>query len=103
MSKFKLSHFFVAIGLGANRLKGNISGKLFAERMFQLLTNMAQKNKFSIKDFFSKYDQIRRKLRISSYLPEEIVNGKLHFLCSENLVKQAMFTTHFDFVLIFIF
>ena len=29
--------------------------------------------KFSIKDFFSKCDQIRRKLRI---------NGKLHFLCS---------------------
>ena len=28
--------------------------------------------KFSVKDFFSKYDQIRRKL-----------NGKLHFLCSD--------------------
>ena len=31
----------------------------------------AQKMKFSIKDFFSKCDQIRRKL-----------NGKRHFLCS---------------------
>ena len=28
----------------------------------------AQKMKFSIKDFFSKYDQIRRKLRIWSHL-----------------------------------
>ena len=36
----------------------------------------AQKMKFSIKDFFSKCDQIRRKLT------EEILNGKLHFLCS---------------------
>ena len=27
-----------------------------------------QKLKFSIKDFFNKYDQIRRKLRIWSYL-----------------------------------
>ena len=30
--------------------------------------NNAQKLKFPIKDFFSKYDQIRRKLRIWSYL-----------------------------------
>ena len=28
----------------------------------------AQKIKFSIKDFFNKYDQIRRKLRIWSHL-----------------------------------
>ena len=28
----------------------------------------AQKMKFSIKDFFSKYDKIRRKLRIWSHL-----------------------------------
>ena len=30
--------------------------------------NIAQKMKFSIKDFFSKCDQIRRFLRIWSYL-----------------------------------
>ena len=30
--------------------------------------NTAQKMKFSIKDFFSKCDQIRRKLRIWSHL-----------------------------------
>ena len=28
----------------------------------------AQKMKFSMKDFFSKFDQIRRKLRVSSHL-----------------------------------
>ena len=37
-----------------------------------------QKMKFSIKDFFSKRDQICRKLRIWSHLPKR----KLHFLCS---------------------
>ena len=38
--------------------------------------------KFSTKNFFSKCDQIRRKLRIWSHLPKEILTGKLHFLCS---------------------
>ena len=31
-------------------------------------SNIAQKMKFSIRDFFSKCDQIRRKLRIWSHL-----------------------------------
>ena len=44
-------------------------------------TNPAQKMKFSIKDFFSKCDQIRRDLVTFT---EEILNGKLYFLCSEN-------------------
>ena len=35
--------------------------------------------KFSIKDFFSKCDQIRTDL---GTFPEEIRNGKLHSLCS---------------------
>ena len=39
--------------------------------------------KLSIKDFFSKCDQIRRKLWIWSHLTEEILNGKLHFLCCD--------------------
>ena len=37
----------------------------------------AQKMTFSIKDFLSKCDQIRRTFT------EEIPNGKLHFLCSD--------------------
>ena len=37
----------------------------------------AQKMKFSIKDFFSKCDQTRRKLRIT--FTEEILNEKVHF------------------------
>ena len=40
-----------------------------------------QKMKFSIKDFFSKCDQICRKLRMATFT-EENLNRKLHFLCS---------------------
>ena len=50
--------------------------------------DIAQKLKFSFKDFFSKCDQIRS-------FTEEILNGKLHFLCrwrvgsaSRNWVRQ---------------
>ena len=42
----------------------------------------AQKMKFSITDFFSKYDYIRRKLRVWSDF-EEIVNRKLFFFFFE--------------------
>ena len=38
----------------------------------------AQKMKFSIKDYFSKYEQIRRKLVTFT---QETLNGKIHFLC----------------------
>ena len=40
----------------------------------------AQKMKFSIKGFFSKCDQTRRKHSVT--FCEEMLNGKLHFLCS---------------------
>ena len=41
-------------------------------------TNIAQKIMFSIKDFFSKCDQIRRFLQ--NWSTEEILNERLHFL-----------------------
>ena len=37
---------------------------------------------FSIKDLFSKCDQIRGKRRFR-HIIEEILNGKFHFLCSD--------------------
>ena len=43
--------------------------------------------KFSIKDFSSKCDQIRRKLE--NTFTGEILNGKLHFLCSERSLWVA--------------
>ena len=38
--------------------------------------------KFFIKDFLSKCDQISRKRADFVTFTEEILNGKLHFLCS---------------------
>ena len=52
---------------------------LIAKRCFIHYT--AQKMKLSIKDFFSKCDQIRTKLLVT--FSEEILNRKLHFWCSE--------------------
>ena len=46
----------------------------------------AQKMKFSIKDFFSKCDQIRA-------FTEKIFNGKLHFLCSAVLLFLKIFVS----------
>ena len=56
------------------------------------ICDTAQKMKFFNKDFFSKCDQIRRFLRIwrqkSADLvtfTEDILNGKLQFLCSARI------------------
>ena len=45
----------------------------------------AQKMKFSIKDFFSKCDQIHRKLRIWSHLLKKFVMENFIF-CPENMI-----------------
>ena len=50
--------------------------------------------KFSNKDFFSKYDQIRRNCGLATFT-EEILNGKLHFWCS---AKRACLDTMCVFV-----
>ena len=48
---------------------------------FQLAAtqNTAHKMKFSIKDFFSKYDQIRWKLRVWSHLLKKSIIEKFIF------------------------
>ena len=50
----------------------------------------AKKMKFSIKDFFSKYDQIRSFL---VKFTEQILNGKLRFLGSDMRNIQVCFVT----------
>ena len=50
-----------------------------------LRTDTVQKIKFSIKDFFSKCDQIRMVI-----FTDEILNGKLHFLCGETPVTECV-------------
>ena len=47
----------------------------------------AEKLKFSIKDFCSKCAQIRKKLPILVTFTEGILNGKLHFLCSDEFLN----------------
>ena len=42
--------------------------------------------KFSIKDFFSKYDQICSFLRIWSHLLKSSLMENVHFLCSINSI-----------------
>ena len=47
-----------------------------------LMSSTAQKMKFSIKDFFSKFDQIRSFLRIWSHLLKKSLMENFIFLCS---------------------
>ena len=49
-------------------------------------TSTAQKMKFSIKDFFSKCDQIIRKLRIWSHLPKKSLKENFIF-CAVIVMK----------------
>ena len=53
------------------------------------LSYTAQKMKFSIKDFFSKFDQIRRKLRILSHLLKKSLMENFIF-CALLLLKTEM-------------
>ena len=67
------------IGIRINVTYSRLSGLLIAISCVKCLQRWdytAQKMKFSIKDFFSKCDQIRVTFT------EEIINGKFHFLCS---------------------
>ena len=59
----------------------------------------AQKNEVSMKGFFSKCEHIQKFLRIWSYLVKNIINEKLHFLCSGIHTRSAKVT----FLSIYIF
>ena len=50
----------------------------------------AQKMKFSIKDFFSKCNQIRRKLRIWSHLLKKSLMGNFVF-CAVLVIGRSLF------------
>ena len=56
--------------------------------------NTAQKIKFSIKDFFRKCTVPQFTVDLVTFT-EEILNGKLHFLCSvRSLVKVSINQVH---------
>ena len=65
-------------------MKGTIPFAQMTRRLDikEAVINTVQKMKFSIKDSFSKCDQIRRETADLVTLTEEILNGKLHFLCN---------------------
>ena len=69
---------------------GKESTSNISTKMWKLVSPTTQKLKFSSEDFFSKCDQIRRKLRIWFTFTEEILNGKLYFLRS-NLLSCGFF------------
>ena len=61
-----------------------------SEKTCKLCENIAcTKLKFSIKDLFSKYDQIRRKLRIWSHLLKKSLIENFIFLC--NIACQNLY------------
>ena len=53
-----------------------------------LAPNAAQKMKFSIKDFSSKCDQIRRKLRLWSHLLKKLLIENFIFCAVKNSMKK---------------
>ena len=53
-----------------------------------LTTHTAQKNEVSIKDFFSRCDQIRRFLRIWYYLLKKSLMENFIFLCSDSIANS---------------
>ena len=60
-------------------------------------THTAQKMKFSIKDFFSKCDQIRSKLRIWSHLPKKCLMENFTFCLMENFTIRLFYrSSHGD-------
>ena len=50
----------------------------------------AQKMKFSIEDFFSKYDQIRRNLRIWSHLLKKSLMENVIFYCCSGVFHLGL-------------
>ena len=69
---------------------GKESTSNISNKIRKLISPTTQKLKFSSEDFFSKCDQIHRKLRIWFTFTEEILNGKLYFLRS-NLLSCGFF------------
>ena len=58
--------------------------------LVQVVLVTAQKVKFSIKDFFSKCDQIRRKLRIWSHLLKKSLLKNFIFCAVRNLCNMCL-------------
>ena len=71
----------------------NVSS-LFQTLVVSNISSTAQKIKFSIKDFFSKCDQIRRKLQIWSHLLKKSLIENFDF-CAEKLNQNRSLLVFF--------
>ena len=69
---------------------------LFKNASSRMQSHLAQKMKFSIKDFFSKYDQIRSFLRIWSHFLKKSLMENL-ILCAV-LISSTQAPTHVTFI-----
>ena len=61
---------------------------------------MHKKMKFSIKDFFSKWDQIRRKLRIWSHLLKKLLMETSFFVQCKNAFYLSYSLMFYNFLLL---
>ena len=77
MNKYKETEAQNMLICAAVRIKKKISNSL--KRILICHSNIAQKMKFSIKDFFSKCHQIHRKLRIWSHLLKKSLMENFNF------------------------
>ena len=81
--------YFAAFELNTDQKNfeyGHFSCSVHHRSLLEQSLNTAQKMKFSIKDFFSKCDEERRNPT------EEILNEKLHFLCSVNMLHFSTYS-----------
>ena len=72
---------FKGYKMGTSAINGliKVSNDILSVKIF---SNTTQKMKFSIKNFFSKCDQIwKQETADLVAFAEEILNGKLHFAC----------------------
>ena len=71
-----------------SRILPTVLKKLFPNLSWSCAGKYMSLLKFSIKEYFSKFDQIRGFLRIWSHLLKKNLNGKLRFLCAESALKN---------------
>ena len=86
----QLNNFLSIINTKKRNYKSDIALKVLKVTQFDIGSQIAQKMKFSIKDFFSKCDQILRKLRIWSYLLKKSFMENFVFLCSVNDITRKI-------------
>ena len=88
--KNKLKNLWAYCNCRLSQKAANFTGKYLCWSLFTIKFT-AQKMKFSIKDFFSKCDQIGRKLRIWSHLLKKYLMENFVFLCSGYRTESPTF------------